>query len=411
MKDDEKIVSDYYKKNVITILNSYSKKTMYLFYSIVYKKIIDRYGKEFIDNDLLNQLLENGKIFTANIVLGNGSFDERNGNILINHYLDKLTTFLFHEIVHKISWIRSGRKGNKLNNVSNEGGVNIVTNESLKTSDGKMLYFGKYLAMHPNIVNDTYLTYELFMSQLNQIVGDEELPRSILNGNNNFDKKCEKIFGKEKYDKLISKIRNIHTKNDFYWREYENQGDKFKTLEKELSEKVEDTQNQILTYSFDVLSQDIKDKQEAEEFLSRLVSFANYRIRSLNGKKTEDVFFVDYYKKKKKELEEKIGAHLKTQYDDTAWDNKYKFVRLDVEEVPKKELDEIRERGYKVQKKIKLRRVQAILGIGDTKITTISGPLYKNKSDLERVQGKLIKELQDKYKAKIESSKKEKEDR
>jgi len=411
MKDDGEVVSEYYKKNVITVLNSYSKKTMYLFYSIVYKKIVDRYGDEFIDKVLLNQLLEHGKIYTANIVSGDGSFDGRNGNILINHYLDKLTTFIFHEIVHKISWIRSGRKENKLNSVSNEGGVNIVTNESLKTSDGKMLYFGNYLAMHPNIVNGTYLTYELFMSQLNQVVGDEALPKSILNGNNSFDKKCEKIFGKEKYDEIISKIRNIHIKNRSYWREYKNQGDRFKALEKELSEKVEDTQNQILTYAFDALSQDVKSKQEAEEYLSRLVSFANYRIRPLNGKKTEDRFFVEYYKKQKEELEERIGTSLKTQYDDTAWDNKYKFVRLDVEEVPKEEYDEIREKGYKEQKRIMLRRVQSILGIGNTKITTINGPLYKNESDLERVQGELIKELQDKYKTKIKSSKKEKEDR
>ena len=104
---EEKIVDEYYKRNVITVLNSYSNKTTYLFYSIVYKKILERYGKEFEDKDLVMKLVKNGKIYTASIISSGGSFDDRNGNILINQYLNRLTTFVFHEIVHKISWIKS----------------------------------------------------------------------------------------------------------------------------------------------------------------------------------------------------------------------------------------------------------------------------------------------------------------
>ena len=118
MKDEEKVVNEYYRKNVVTVLNSYSTKTSKLFYSIVYKKIIDRYGEEFEDKGLIEELGKTGKIYTASMAASNGMFDENTGNILIKHYLDKLTTFVFHEIVHKIGWIRNGKKKSKLNNVS-----------------------------------------------------------------------------------------------------------------------------------------------------------------------------------------------------------------------------------------------------------------------------------------------------
>ena len=408
---EEKIVDEYYKRNVITVLNSYSNKTTYLFYSIVYKKILERYGKEFEDKDLVMKLVKNGKIYTASIISSGGSFDDRNGNILINQYLNRLTTFVFHEIVHKISWIKSNKKGNRLNSVSNEGGTNIITNESLKTFDGKMLYFGKYLARHPNIINDTYLSYELFLSQLNQIIGNDALPKSILNGNNSFDKKCEKFYGEDRYRQMISTIIDIHTRNKKYWIDYKNKNPKLKESEKELGKLVEDTQNQILSYSFDKLSEKVENKKEAELYLSKLSDFSSYRIRLLNGKKTEDPFFVEYFNRKKKELEEKVGTSLETTHDDTTWDSKYKFVNLSVVEVPESEKREIREKGFREQKWIKLRRIQSLFGIGDTRVITIDGPLYKTRTDFERVQGELIKELQDKYKARIESSKKEKEDR
>ena len=110
-------------------------------------------------------------------------------------------------------------------------------------------------------------------------------------------------------------------------------------------------------------------------------------------------------------MEEKVGTSLETTHDDTTWDSKYKFVNLSVVEVPESEKREIREKGFREHKWIKLRRIQSLFGIGDTRVITIDGPLYKTRTDFEKVQGELIKELQDKYKARIESSKKEKEDR
>ena len=411
MKDEEKVVNEYYRKNVVTVLNSYSTKTSKLFYSIVYKKIIDRYGEEFEDKGLIDELGKAGKIYTASMAASNGMFDENTGNILIKHYLDKLTTFVFHEIVHKIGWIKNGKKKSKLNNVSKEGGTNIVTNESLKLYDGKMLYFGKYLARHPNIINGSYLSYELFMAQLNQVIGNEALPKSILNGDNSFDNKCKRFFGEEQYSQLVSTIRNIDVGIETYWLEYGLNSSKAKKTEEEIGSLVEKTQDEILTYSFDELIKSIKTKKDAEKYLNKLLLFSNYRIRKYSKKKTTDKFFVEYFNRKKKELEERTGQPLEITYDDTEWDKKYDFIKLGVVEVPNSEQKEIMKKGRIEQKKIKFRRIKDLFGIGNISVTTIDKPLYKGRNEFERVQIDLVKQLQDKFKKDIETSKKEKEDR
>jgi len=406
MEDENNVVINYYKNNLTTILNSYDDDISYLFYSIVYKRIVARYGEIDKEEKILEELVRTGKIYTASIVARNGLFDDRNGNILINHFLDKLTTTIFHEIVHKISWIKSGKKGNNLNIVSNEGGTNIITNEALKSFDGKMLYFGKYFAMHPNIINGGYLTYELFMSQINHIIGNEALPRSILSGNNLFDKECEDFFGKEKYDKLVDSISAIQAKNADYWYCYRYDKDRQGQVEQEVEEMVISTQNDLLTYSFNKMLSKVTSKEEAEEYLTKLRDFSKYRIRKFNGKRTEDLFFVKYFNAKKKDIEQRLGTSVDVFYDDTKWDSQYKFLNLDVKEVSDSEYGEIKKLGKEKRKKIKFNRIKSLFGMDNIRITTYNKPLYKGKAEFEKVQLELINDLQEKYKEGIEPKEK-----
>ena len=180
----------YRKLGYGNIARTYSVDDENKFYSIVAKKLAKKYPV-FVNYENAYELLkDNGQIITIDTLGQKGFYDEKRNIIGIRHFLTRLTTTVFHEIVHKLSYIAGKGEIYKLPEVYREAGTEYITAETLKTKTTKACIFSNIWGRFPNTITSYYLDY-IFVNQLNSILGDSSLEESILKGNLSFENRIE----------------------------------------------------------------------------------------------------------------------------------------------------------------------------------------------------------------------------
>ena len=187
----------YHKLGFGDIAKSYSVEEENKFYSLVISKLAKKYPKFVNYKEAYDLLKDNGQIFTISTIGKKGFYDEERNIIGIRHFLNRLTTTIFHEIVHKLSYLIGKGEITKLPEVYKEAGTEYITAETLKTRTTRACVFSNIWGKFPNTISSYYLDY-IFVRQLNTIIGGEALEETILKGNLTFENKLKEQIGIKK---------------------------------------------------------------------------------------------------------------------------------------------------------------------------------------------------------------------
>ncbi len=342
-----------YHKMGYDIAQTYTRKTEGYFYSFVCKKIEEKYPNLFSAKEIEGLIKDNGRIVTVSSIIEKGFYDYRRNVLAIGHYLDRMTTTLFHECVHKISYLKGKGMIEKLPSVYKEAGTEIITSESLKTKDTYGYVFGNVWAKMPNTVTSYFLECNL-VKQLNYIVGNQSIERTILNGDLTFEHELKRKIGEKEYGEITGLITKIG--EDF--REFSiyhsiNSQNTNMNLEQNLKDNLDDVQQRILTLAFNKKISLASSIEDANKVLDEMLKFSNYRMRYVEKRRLVDKSFEKYFDNAKKTFEERFGGHkFEQKFNPSNWLNKYsKYV--DVEQVSLKEQEAIKKEGKRRYKLVK----------------------------------------------------------
>ena len=342
------------------IAQTYTRKTEGYFYSFVCKKIEEKYPNLFSAKEIEGLIKDNGRIVTVSSIIEKGFYDYRRNVIAIGHYLDRMTTTLFHECVHKISYLKGKGMIEKLPSVYKEAGTEIITSESLKTKDTYGYVFGNVWAKMPNTVTSYFLECNL-VKQLNYIAGNQSIERTILNGDLTFERELKRKIGEKEYGEITGLITKIE--EDF--REFSiyhsiNSQNTNMNLEQNLKDNLDDVQQRILALAFNKKISVASSIEEANGVLEEMLKFADYRMRYVEKKKLVDKSFEKNFENAKKTFEERFGGHkFEQKFNPSNWmSNCSKYV--DVEQVSSEEQEEIRKEG---KRRYKLVKPSSFLGL------------------------------------------------
>lgn len=358
--DNLKELTVQYHRMGYDIAQTYTRKTEGYFYSFICKKIEEKYPNLFSAKEVENLIKDNGKIVTISTVVEKGFYDYKRNIIAIGHYLDRMTTTLFHECVHKISYLNGKGMIEKLPSVYKEAGTEIITSESLKTKDTYGYVFGNVWAKMPNTVTSYFLECNL-VKQLNYIAGNQSIERTILNGDLTFEQELKGKIGKKEYGEiteLISKIGDDFREFSVYYSI--NSQNTNTNLEKKLKENLDDVQQRILTLAFNKKISIASSIEEANKVLEEMLEFADYRMRYVEKKRLVDKPFEKYFEYAKNTFEERfVGHKFEQKFSPSNWiSDCSKYV--DVEQVTVEERDTIRKEG---KRRYKLVKPSKILGL------------------------------------------------
>ena len=280
---------------------------------------------------------------------------------MIPHYLDRLTTYLFHEVVHKIGFINSNG-GKQLPDRIKEAGTELVTAEALKTKDCKGYLFSENWAKFPNTIS-TYFLDCVMINQINNIVGNSSLEKSILNGNCQFLEDLENKFGKEKSDELIESFTNMSERFDYFTTFFKVLNEKEKEIcTKEINHEIDEIQGITLQYFNEKLNETFTTRQ-ANDLLDSLLDYSNYRIKKQKDGSFHDDEFEKCFKETKQKLKERFPEYTFSQsYHPNSWGKDLEEYK-EVVQIPKEEKSEILSKGKKEIKSFRKEKVLGLFGI------------------------------------------------
>ena len=329
----------YRKLGYGDIAKTYSVEEENRFYNLVVRRLAKKYPK-FVDyEEAYNLLKDNGQIVTIDTLGRKGFYDDKRNIIGIRHFLTRLTTTVFHEIVHKLSYLVGKGEIYKLPEVYREAGTEFVTAETLKTKNAKSCVFSNVWGVFPNTISSYYLDY-IFVKQLDEILGDKSLEESILRGNLKFENRLKQQMGIIKYDVLTKKMSEI-SKNFFQYSAcYEvNTEKENENLRESLTAAVDTVQYYILRAGFDNRIKASKNPEEANETLKAMLKFSDLRLRKQEDGKFVDREFQRYFEKAKMEFDYRFpnasfDSHIFTSDD---WSEKYPDLEQVVQVKPEEE--------------------------------------------------------------------------
>lgn len=368
-KSLKEIEKDYFKSKNGNIIKTYTHEEENNYYSFICKKISERYPEIVNFQKIYDFIKDKGHIVTIKSKGKEGFYDEKNDIIGIGHYLTKITTYLFHETVHKISNLFSkGKwKNNRLSNVYKEAGTEIITSNSLMSKMCKAWFNDSFVAICPNTVTSYYLE-TVFVNQLNQTVGNQELEKSILKGNDDFQDALEKKYGKKQAEELTKKIEDTCL-NYFHYKKFlkilkpkDEEGYK-----RRIVEGIESIQD-IILHSFDGKVNEVASSDDANKLLDELLEFSESRVRRVSEDgKIEDNRFKEYFYATKRKFKRMFpDGEFKQKFNPNDWVKKYSDYK-EVEQISEEEKDKIRQEAIKRKKEYKKERFQEFLeklGIG-----------------------------------------------
>lgn len=350
----------YHKLGFGDIAKSYSVEEENKFYSLVISKLAKKYPKFVNYKEAYDLLKDNGQIFTISTIGKKGFYDEERNIIGIRHFLNRLTTTIFHEIVHKLSYLIGKGEITKLPEVYKEAGTEYITAETLKTRTTRACVFSNIWGKFPNTISSYYLDY-IFVRQLNTIIGGEALEETILKGNLTFENKLKEQIGILKYNAITKKMTEID--KDFYsYAAYYDANTARENIElrDDLIYSIKTLQNTILRAGFDDKIKNVNSPEEAQKVLNSLLAFADLRLREEEGGKYTDREFEKYFNNTKNDFSIRFPKeNFNQEFNPNDWRKKY--TRLGkIEQIPLDEEEEIKRIGkenYKKYKESLLKRI------------------------------------------------------
>ena len=365
----------YHKLGYGNIAQFYNNDEANIYYSFVATKLSEKYPDLVAKKEIEDLLCDKGKILTIDSVIKKGFYDSERNIVAIKHYLNRVTTTLFHEIVHKISFLKGNGEIEKIPSVIKEAGTEKVTAETLMSKKTIGYVFGNVWGKFPNTISDYYLSYS-FINQLNHIAGKNQIEKTILNGDLTFENRLKEIYGEEQYQDIVSGLTKIE--EDFC--EYSvynsiNGKKKNETLKERLSENIDALQDKILRLSYDKKVSEVKNHEEADEILRNMLSFSENRLRRKVDGKLTDRAFEEYFLNVKKTLESRFKGHkFDRHFDSDEWRKKYPEL-VDVVQITEEEKRKIAKDGKNNYKQAKGSFFSKLFGKDDNDIELLAEPI------------------------------------
>lgn len=343
----------YRKLEYGNIARTYSIEKENNFYSIVASKLAKKYPNFVNYEEAYGLLKDNGQIVTIDTLGQKGFYDEKRNIIGIRHFLTRLTTTLFHEIVHKLGYLIGEGEIYKLPNVYREAGTEYITAETLKTKTAKACVFSNIWGRFPNTISSYYLDY-IFVSQLKWILEDNSLEESILRGNLSFENSLKQKMGIIKYDVLTKKMSEVNRDFFQYSACYKVNSDKEnEELREKLTSTIDVIQYYILRVGFDDRIKEAKTPTEANNVLRDMLRFSDLRLKRKEDDKFVDREFQIYFNKAKKEFYYRFpNAKFNQVFESDEWGDKYPDLERVVQIKPEEE-KQIKKLGKENYKKYK----------------------------------------------------------
>lgn len=318
------LVLQYHKSGQGDIAKCYSREQENKFYNLVALRLSNKYPQFVNYLDSYNLLKDNGQIVTTYMIDKKGFYDSQKNIIGIRHFLNRLTTSIFHEIVHKLGYLAGNGEIKKLPEIYREAGTEYITAETLKSKDTKACIFDNFWGRFPNTISSYFLEY-ILTKQINAVLGGESLEESILRGNLSFENKMIEFFGKQKYDDITKKITVINREFFCYSAFYNiNSPRENQKLRKSMSTSIDNIQDMILKYGFDEKIKLVQNPEMAQNILDEMLRFSELRVRRKEGQHFVDNRFEEYFNSAKQNFSLKFpGITFKQKFIPDEWQTKY----------------------------------------------------------------------------------------
>lgn len=359
----KELVLLYRKLGYGDVSKIYSNEEENKFYNLVSSKLAEKYPKFVNYQEAYDLLKDNGRIVTINTPGQKGFYDDKRNIIGIKHFLDRLTTTIFHEIVHKLSYLIGNGKISKLPEVYREAGTEYITAETLKTKTAKACVFSNIWGKFPNTISSYYLDY-VFVKQLNAILGGDALEESILKGNLSFEDRMKQYFGISKYDEITKKIGAI-SKDFFYYSAFYNinSAKENRELRARLEASIDTVQDFILKEGFYSKIKGVQTPEEANSILDTLLEFSELRLRTREDGKFVDTDFEEFFYGAKQEFSLRFPKErFKQKFIPDDWKVKYPDLEK-VVEIPAEEKRKVVKMGKENYKKYREPFIKRIFGV------------------------------------------------
>lgn len=385
----KELVLLYHKNGLGDIAQTYSPEEENKFYSLVSSKLAKKYPQFIKYDQAYNLLKDNGSIVTTFLTDKRGFYDGERNIIGIKHFLNRLTTAIFHEIVHKLSYLISNGKILDLPEIYREAGTEYITSETLKTKNTKACVLDNVWGKFPNTISSYYLDY-IFVRQLNTILGGDALEETILKGNLTFEKKIKEYFGESQYNSITQKLIDLNKNFFCYSAFYDvNSSKENKTLSDSILSTIESLQSTILNEGFDRKIKSAKTPEEAHDILNSLLHFSDLRLRRKENEEFIDEEFKRYFNNAKHTFSTKFPESQFTQeFTPNDWQKKYPDFKKIVQITPE-ELKLVRKLGKENYKKCKGTFFSRIFGNKSSEIQTQPLSPTQNFQDLKNFDGEL----------------------
>lgn len=303
-----------------TVVMSYPntlEQEIYKKFALMLKK---KYTKYCDENEIVDTLSSYGNIYTAQIRtnLGSGLYHINSSNILVYSFLNKLDENIVHELIHKLGFLKFNNDFYEMPKIISEAGTELMTNTVLDRPNCRELLLGNLWSRSVG-VQPSYLIETSLLNQLNIACGNNPLERSLLEGKNHFETEIGSLIGEDKYRILLSMIKDICRLEKRYWK-----GPR-KSLELEVTDKIDEYQDMVLHVVFGKRIAGVKNMSEAREILNELMQFSDYRVKS----DVPDEKFKEYFKLRKQTLEKAFNTHFDIDDISDTWEKRYPIIKLD----------------------------------------------------------------------------------
>lgn len=335
------LLAEQYRINRIGyIACNYTKEQEEAVYLAASKILSSKYPNLATRDDIYETLNTKGNIYTIYKYKGDpksGLLDNgKNCNVLIPYFLKRMTENLLHELTHKIGFIKADDSFLLMNREIRECGTELVASSALSVKDARYFVLPGIAGKYPEHANSGLLEFSL-VNQLNTLVGNDKLEKSILQGHDYFKEAIIQKYGAAFYEEVASRISFIENQKMKFYDLYSSLGEdnkKVADMSKDLTNEVLEFQDDILRMELDSRFGKVSSAEEGKRFLEELNFFGRNRLQvqspdgTFEDKRLEGIFNV--YKAK---IEQTYGTV------------EVNFERFKLEDLPQLEISEDLEPG------------------------------------------------------------------
>lgn len=328
----ERLYKLYKRSGYGRIIIENDKEIENIIYKGVAKLLHSKYGDIANEEEVYNRLTMFGRIYTMDMNAQNGFYDKDTANIGVNHFLNKLSNTLVHEIIHKSGALSFNKAFYELHTIYKEAGAEIIASNILRTQYCKEFIYNGNWARFSNTLESRYLLCSL-VNQMNAVLGEEYLADTIINGTDSFEKRAKEVFGEDKFNEYTKRLEIIVDREKKYWKKDIYDDNARENAERVLDTIVHEWQNDLMVDVFGKRIKEVSSYEESMQILHDLKDFSEYRIKKDTiNQNCSDTFFKEYFEKSKAELQARFpDEKIEIDYDESEWNRKYKYNTLNDE--------------------------------------------------------------------------------